>query len=80
MNIKALAEAVILQSLEDLWNAAHRSESIEFFSGEGFDYYAGIAGLGAREKEELLSIFGAHMEELKLMAAEQTEVFTGDPK
>ncbi len=32
MNIKALAEAVILQSLEDLWNAAHRTESIEFFS------------------------------------------------
>ena len=80
MKIKALAEAIILQSFEDLWDNAHRSESLEFFNGDGFDYYSELAGLGTREKMELLSMFGKQMELTGLVAAEKKETFSGEPK
>lgn len=57
MKMKALAEAIILQSIEDLWDETHRNESLEFFSGGGFDLYAEVAGLGPREKLKLLAMF-----------------------
>ena len=62
MKIRALAEAVILQSFADLWDKEYRQESLEFFSGGGFDYFADIAGLGAGEKTQLLSMFEKQME------------------
>jgi hypothetical protein len=43
--IKALAEGIILQAIEDLGDAGHRKESLQFFMGEGFDTWAGIARL-----------------------------------
>jgi hypothetical protein len=45
MGYRSLAEAVILQSLEDLSDPRHREESREFFSGDGFKIYSGIAEL-----------------------------------
>ncbi len=45
MSFKHLAEAVILQSIEDLWNPCYRKESKVFLYGEGFRMYADIAEL-----------------------------------
>jgi len=43
--LKALAEAIILQSMEDLWTKSYRKESLQFFLGEGFRECADIAGM-----------------------------------
>ena len=43
--MRALAEAVILQSIEDLWSKANRGKSIEFFMGDGFSVCADMAGM-----------------------------------
>jgi len=52
--LKALAEAVILQAMEDLWSKTHRARSVEFFTGEGFRRYAAMAGMGTMERLRLL--------------------------
>ena len=49
-----IAEAIILQAIEDLWSAIHRKESIEFFTGEGFAICASMAGMGLHEKLKLI--------------------------
>jgi hypothetical protein len=56
MGVRKLAEAIIMQSLDDLSDARHRSESIDFFTGEGFGICAGIAGMGIEEKLRLMDI------------------------
>ncbi len=54
MRLKALAEAVILQSIEDLWSRTHRRDSIEFFEGEGFRHCADLAGMKVVERLKLI--------------------------
>ncbi len=54
MRLKALAEAMILQSIEDLWSNANRKESIEFFEGEGFRHCADLAGMKVVERLKLI--------------------------
>jgi 3-deoxy-D-manno-octulosonic acid (KDO) 8-phosphate synthase len=56
--LKALAEAVILQAVEDLWSDAHREKSREFFTGDGFKCFANMAGMGAVEQLRLIKILG----------------------
>ena len=56
--LKTLAEAVILQAMEDLWSDAHREKSIEFFEGDGFKYFASMAGMGAVERLRLGKMLG----------------------
>lgn len=51
-----LAEAVILQAMEDLWSNFYGEESVEFFQGPGFSWYADIAGMSPYEKSSLLSL------------------------
>ena len=51
---RKIAEAIILQAIEDLWSAVHKKESIEFFTGEGFAICAKIAGMGLYEKLKLI--------------------------
>jgi hypothetical protein len=58
MNVKHLAEAVILQSIEDLWNEDRREECIRFFSGEDFRTCAGIAGMDISDQIKILSLLG----------------------
>lgn len=55
-HLRNLAEAIILQAIEDLWNIDHRKESIEFFKGEAFRRYLGMAGMDHREKLRLLGL------------------------
>lgn len=56
MGVKALAESIILQSMEDLSDAHHRAESLEFFSGEGFRICAGMAGINPEDEVKLLTL------------------------
>ncbi len=56
--LQGLAEAIILQALEDLWNGCLRNESIAFFNGEGFRRYAQMAGMTRDEAFGILAITG----------------------
>ena len=58
MGIRSLAEAVILQSLEDLWSPLHRRESREFFDGEVFKVYAGIAEVTVLNRYKTRNVTG----------------------
>jgi len=51
---KKIAEAIILQAIEDLWVPVHKKESIEFFAGEGFAICAKLVGMGLYEKLRLI--------------------------
>lgn len=80
MKMKALAEAIILQSFEDLWDKAHRDESLEFFKGEGFEFYAAVAGLGPAEKMKLLDMFRRQLAEEGRKEPRKEKSLLGEPK
>ena len=54
--LKNLAEAIILQSIEDLWSRTHQQESIEFFAGEGFRHCADMAGMGVVDRLRIMRL------------------------
>ncbi len=56
--IKGLAEAILLQSMEDLWIDEERSGCIDFFSGEGFRLCSEIAGMSPDGKVKILNMVG----------------------
>ena len=56
MDIKGIAELVILQSIEDLWDRRERAASAKFLNGRGFDLCAGLAGIGPAERRKLLEL------------------------
>lgn len=58
MGTRTLAEAVILQSICDLWKQDKKRESIKFFRGKWFSIYAAIAGMGPNEKNRLIRMLG----------------------
>jgi hypothetical protein len=56
--LKNLAEAIILQSLEDIWSPAFNKESRDFFSGKGFKICSEIAGLDAIRQLKVINLMG----------------------
>lgn len=58
MGLKSLAEAVILQSIEDFWSMNYKKQSIDFFKGEGFQVCSKIAELDAIKQIEVLCFLG----------------------
>ena len=62
MNIRNIAELIILQCIEDLWNERESSGSADFFAGEGFPLCAGIAGMDLNDQGRLLNLVGTLME------------------
>jgi hypothetical protein len=56
MDLKRLAESVILQSLEDLYDSDHRAESIHFFTNRDFRVFAKMAGMNIDDKIRLLRL------------------------
>ncbi len=56
MGVKNLAEAIILQSIEDLWDETQKENSIKFFDGEGFYICAKVAGMGLFEQLRLYNM------------------------
>lgn len=55
---RTLAEAIILQSMEDLWTPQERRCCRRFFGGEGFRICAEIAGLNTLERFRFLHLIG----------------------
>lgn len=58
MGTRALAEAVILQSICDLWKQDQKRSSVKFLKGKWFDRYASLAGMGPSEKHRLIRMLG----------------------
>ncbi len=54
MNIRGLAESIILQSFEDLWFKNYRKDSENFFTGDTFCLCADIAGMNALDQIKML--------------------------
>ncbi len=54
--IKGLAEAILLQLMEDLWIDEERSGCMDFFMGEGFSICSEIAGMSSDDKIKILNI------------------------
>jgi hypothetical protein len=51
---RSLAEAMILQSIEDLWNPVCKKRSLIFFEGDGFMLCSEIAGISYIEQLAVL--------------------------
>ena len=68
MGVRHLAEAIILQSIEDLWNELHREDCKTFFNGGGFSICARIAGMGLSDQEKLLSLIDGLIKHKKISA------------
>ncbi len=62
MGIASLAEAVILQSIEDLYNQRHRKESVRFLTGEGFRIASDIARIAPEEAADILTVFSRSLD------------------
>jgi hypothetical protein len=45
-SVRSLAEAIILQSIEDLWSPQCKRDSLRFFEGDEFTLWSDIAGIG----------------------------------
>lgn len=67
MATKELAEMVILQSIEDLWDWKHKDSCSSFFCNNNFSFWADIAGLTFTERKKLLLMI------VNVMMAEDTK-------
>lgn len=56
MRLKGLAEGIILQSIEDLWDKDHKEDCIAFFKGKGFSDCAEMAGMSTSDQIRLLNL------------------------
>ncbi len=56
MGLKGLAEGIIVQSMEDLWNENHREDCVAFFRGEDFRLCAELAGMSLDDQVKLLDM------------------------
>ena len=63
---RTLAEAIILQSIEDLWNPVCRKGSRIFFEGDGFVLCSGIAGISYIEKLTMMRMLAEAGQKLNL--------------
>src|SRR5208283_529309 len=80
--IKVLAEAILLQSMEDLWIDEEKSDCIDFFGGEGFRICSEIAGMSSDDKVKILNMVGdiayqrsRKNKKVRSMRAERAEVY-----
>ena len=58
MNLKTLAEAIILQAADDFLDENRSEGDVAFFSGEGFRLCSEMAGMNHTEKCEFLDLVG----------------------
>ncbi len=65
MSLDNLAEAVILQALEDLWSERYKEDSISFFAGNDFFIWSSIAGLDVRKQYMILLIVSRRLNEFE---------------
>jgi hypothetical protein len=60
--LRRLAEAIILQALEDTWSDDMKWDSMDFFRGEGFEVCADILGMGLDERRKVLLLAKGSLE------------------
>lgn len=65
--MKKLAESIILQCIEDLWDRSSMHGSISFFSKRGFSTCAAIAGMAIGEQIKLLDLINRAMYGIRRM-------------
>ena len=70
MKAENLAEAIILQSIEDLWDESQRDGCIAFFTGEDFTMCARIARMSLSDQVKLLNMVSGLISELRKDARE----------
>lgn len=63
MALNNLAEAIILQALEDMWDERYFKESIQFFMGDGFTVWSYIAGLDVYKQYMILLLASRRLNE-----------------
>ncbi len=56
MGLKNLAEGIIVQTMEDLWDDDLREDCIEFFKGEEFRLCAELADMSLDDQLKLLDM------------------------
>lgn len=56
MGINQLAEGIMIQSIEDLWDERFRKEGVDFFRGEGFTIWADLAGMNLYDQVRLMNM------------------------
>ena len=56
MGMKSLAEAIIMQSITDLWKEDERESSLKFFKGEDFSVCAEMAGMDLPDQIKLMTL------------------------
>ncbi len=76
MGIKGLAEGIILQCIEDLWNENHRSESIAFFTGKEFGICAGLAEMNLPDQLKVLNLVKSIVGTTMKGSAAEREIFS----
>ena len=59
--VRKLAESIILQSIEDLWDGSSMQESIEFFSNKGFSACAAMARMDIGDQVRLLDLVNSSL-------------------
>ncbi|UCE79382.1 MAG: hypothetical protein JSV13_01755 [Nitrospiraceae bacterium] len=56
MGIKKLAEGIILQSIEDLWDTSERGTSEQFFDSDGVSICAELADMSLYDEVKLFNM------------------------
>lgn len=64
--MKTIAESIILQCVEDLWDKPSMKQSSEFFSRRGFSICAAIAGMDICDQVKLLDLVNRSVLGLKV--------------
>lgn len=77
MKVNHLAEAIILQSMEDLWDESHREDCIRFFTGEDFRTCAAIAGMDTCEQIKILTMLSQMIKDMNKPAKDKKKVTYG---
>lgn len=69
--VRKLAESIILQAIEDLWDSEKnaRRSSFAFFMGKGFHICSQIAGIKISDRRKLLSMIGESAKHGKIINA-----------
>ncbi|MGD0884476.1 MAG: hypothetical protein ABSA46_06295 [Thermodesulfovibrionales bacterium] len=86
MNIKNLAEHIMLQCIEDLWDERERDDCRHFFKGERFRLCAEMASMSLHDQSTLLNMVSKIMDRTTTAKrkpksiGEKTTCFTVRPK
>jgi hypothetical protein len=80
MNLKKFAEAMITQSIEDLWDNRFMYQSTDFFTGEEFHLVASMAGMDIDERIGILKLVNKVLRENNRLAVSKQPKHAGRVK